>query len=110
MNQNEFIKACKLSDLVEGEGKRLIIEDVDIAVFKVNGKVFALSNVCPHQHTRLIYDGFIENGFVICPLHGWQFNLESGSMPTGSKGLDTFETMIKDDEIYVKVLKNNNSW
>jgi NAD(P)H-dependent nitrite reductase small subunit len=110
MNQKEFIKACKFSELADKEGKRLIIDDIDIAVFKVEDKVYALSNICPHQHTRLIYDGFIENDFVICPLHGWQFNLETGNMPTGSRGLKVFETMIKDGDVYIKLKENKNWW
>ena len=51
---------------------------VEIAVFKIDSKVFALSNICPHQHTALIYDGFVEDGCVVCPAHGWKFNLRTG--------------------------------
>jgi NAD(P)H-dependent nitrite reductase small subunit len=104
-----FIKACKLSELAEGIGKRLIIEDVDIAVFRVKEKIYALSNVCPHQHTHLIYDGFIEDDYIICPLHGWQFNLNTGKMPTGSSGLKSFQTYVEEDDVYIMV-ESKNYW
>ena len=73
-----FTKICKVSELKENQGKRFLINDVDIAVFKVNEEVFVLSNICPHQHTSLIYDGFVEDDCVVCPAHGWMFNLKTG--------------------------------
>ena len=81
-----FTKICTVSELKENQGKRFLINDVDIAVFKVNGEVFVLNNTCPHQHTTIIYDGFIEDGCVVCPAHGWMFNLKTGRQPTGAKG------------------------
>ena len=41
-----------------------------------------MSNICPHQQTRLIYDGFVEDEFVVCPAHGWKFNLGTGKKDT----------------------------
>jgi NAD(P)H-dependent nitrite reductase small subunit len=107
---NGFVKVCKLNELKEKEGKRILIDDVEVALFKVYDKVYALSNICPHQHTTLIYDGFIEDNYVICPLHGWEFNLETGNMLNNSRGLDVFETLIEDGIIYVKVFKKKNNW
>ncbi len=105
-----FTKVCKISELKEGEGRRFIINDVDVAIFKVDGEVYALSNICPHQHTALIYDGFIEDDFVVCPVHGWMFNLKNGSMPTKQKGLDSYPVQITEDVVYVKVNKKELNW
>jgi len=110
MNQNEFVKICRLNDLKEKQGKRLIIDDVEVAVFKVGGKIFALNNVCPHQHTNNIYDGFIEEGHIICPEHGWEFNLETGRIRSGGKGLDSYEVLIEGNDVYVKVYRKKNNW
>ena len=37
-----FTKVCKVSELKENQGKRFLINDVDIAVFKVNEEVFVV--------------------------------------------------------------------
>lgn len=105
-----FQQICSLKDLRENTGKRFILNDTEIAVFLIDKKIFVLNNVCPHQHTALIYDGFIENEFVICPAHGWKFNLKTGKMPTGSNGLDTYESVIVEDNVYVKVEGKRYSW
>ena len=105
-----FQRICSLKDLHENVGKRFIVNDVEIAVFLVKKKVFVLSNICPHQHSALIYDGFIEDEFVVCPAHGWMFNLQSGKTPTGGRGLETYESTIVDDEVYAKVEEKKYSW
>jgi nitrite reductase/ring-hydroxylating ferredoxin subunit len=106
----EFTKICSLKDLIENKGKRFFVEDNEIAVFLVAGEVFALSNHCPHQHTALIYDGFLENDCVVCPAHGWMFNLKTGKTPEGGKGLETYATMIKGTDVYVESRKNEWKW
>jgi len=106
----EFTKVCKSDDLQDKVGKRFFIHDVEVAVFKVDNKIYALSNICPHQHVALIYDGFIEDDKVVCPMHGWEFNLCDGNMAQGRKGLDSYEVKIIDDDVYVKVFKKKLNW
>lgn len=101
---------CKVSDLKEKTGRRFMVDDVEVAVFKVDGKIYALSNICPHQHTSLMYDGFIEDGCVVCPVHGWEFNLETGKMKTGSRGLEIFPVKVTGDEVFLKVYKKELRW
>ena len=105
-----FQKICRVSDLVNNAGKRFIIDDVDMALIKFEDKIYALSNVCPHQHSPLIYDGFLEDGCVVCPAHGWMFDLRTGKTPTGQRGLNSFEVKIENDTIFVKVYQKVLNW
>jgi len=105
-----YKKVCKVSDLYEGRGTRFLINDVDIAIFKINGEVFAVSNTCPHQHTQSIYDGFVEDGCVVCPAHGWMFDLKTGKQPTGARGLDSYPVKIIDDEVFALVKPKELKW
>lgn len=105
-----FRKICSVLDIEENAGKRFIINETEIAVFKSNGNIFALSNICPHQQTALIYDGFIEEGCVVCPAHSWKFDLRTGNKKSGSRGLDSYEVKIVDEIIYVKVVPKKFNW
>ena len=105
-----FTKICKVSELKENQGKRFLINDVDIAVFKVNDGIFVLGNVCPHQHTSVIFDGFVEDDCVVCPAHGWMFNLKTGKQPTGARGLDSYPVRIIDDEVFALVKAKELKW
>lgn len=105
-----YTKVCTVSEIKENQGKRFLINDVDLAVFKVNDEIFVLGNVCPHQHTTIIYDGIIEDGCVVCPAHGWMFNLKTGKQPTGARGLDTFPVKIINDEVFAIVKVKELKW
>lgn len=107
---SEFVKVCKFDELQERIGKRFFVNNVDVAIFKSDGKVYALNNICPHQHASIMYDGFMENGFVICPAHGWEFNLKTGKMHTGGSGIDTYEVKIIDNDVYIKAFENKINW
>lgn len=104
----EFI--CEKSELKESEGVRFLINDVDIALFNIDDEIFAVSNLCPHQHAPFIHEGFVENGCVVCPLHGWTFNLKNGNLHSGSRGLDTFPIKIIDGKVYAKVVAKELNW
>ncbi len=105
-----FTKICSIYDIEENNGKRFIINETEIAVFKVGGNIFALNNICPHQQSALIYDSFIEDGCVVCPAHGWKFDLRTGNKKSGSRGLDSYEVKIVDENIYVKVFPKKFNW
>lgn len=109
-NIDGFVRLCFIDALKEFGGRRFIIDEMEIAVFKIEGKIYALSNICPHQHTTMIYEGFIEHGCVVCPVHGWMFDLQTGNTPAGRKGLDSYETKIVDNVVYVKILKKELTW
>jgi len=111
MNEIEgYTKICRISDLIEKIGKRFLVDDVDIAIFKVNGVVYALSNICPHQKTQLIYDGFVEDGIITCPAHGWQFDLATGKIPGSTAGLTSYKVKVINDDVFVKVTKKDLHW
>jgi nitrite reductase/ring-hydroxylating ferredoxin subunit len=101
---------CKLDELQEFKGRKFIVNDIEIAVFKINSEVLAVSNICPHQQSRLIYDGFVEDEFVVCPAHGWKFNLRTGKKESGSNGLKVYPVEVVDDKVYVKVTPKELRW
>jgi nitrite reductase/ring-hydroxylating ferredoxin subunit len=108
--EDAYFKICKLSELKDKRGKRFLINDVDIAVFKVDEEVVVVSNTCPHQHTTIIYDGFVEEGCVVCPAHGWMFNLKTGKQPTGARGLDVYPVKVVEDEVFALVKPKELKW
>jgi nitrite reductase/ring-hydroxylating ferredoxin subunit len=103
----EFIKICSLSELEENRGKKFRLDsENEIAVFKVKDKIYAVDNICPHNHTPKIYNGFIKDDCVLCPVHFYEFNLNTGDS-SGFQGgnLRIFETKIEDNHLYVKPQK-----
>jgi len=109
--ENEgFTFICSMDELKESIGRKFLANDVEIAVFKINSEIFSVSNVCPHQQTHLIFDGFIEDEFVVCPAHGWKFNLKTGKKDSGSNGLDSYPVKVIDNLVYIKVYPKKLKW
>lgn len=110
MNSKDYKEICRLSDLNEKEGKKVFVGDTEIALFKIDNEVYALSNRCPHQQNAMIYDGFIEEGCVVCPIHGWKFELKTGKTPAGHSGLTPYPVLVENEKVYVKVLQKEWKW
>jgi nitrite reductase (NADH) small subunit len=67
-----------LDQIPVGEGRVFRVAGRDVAVFRCrSGEVHATSAECPHRGGPLA-DGLVGNGSVICPLHGFAFDLRTG--------------------------------
>ena len=59
------------------------IEGRKISIARLGEKVFAFANVCPHA-SGVLTDGWLDpRGNVVCPVHGYRFNIQNGRNTTG---------------------------
>jgi nitrite reductase (NADH) small subunit len=64
-----------------GEARVFRVDGKDVAVFRCrSGEVFATSAECPHRGGPLA-DGLVGGHSVICPMHGFAFDLRTGEAP-----------------------------
>ena len=59
------------------EGRAVNISGVDLALFNLGDRFEAIENACPHRGGPLC-DGIVSGAVVVCPLHGWRFDLATG--------------------------------
>ena len=81
-----------------GEGRLIRAGHIPVAVFRTRaGDVHATQALCPHRAGPLA-DGIIGGGELHCPLHGYKFDLETGT-PIGNdcKALKTYPAQVGDD-------------
>ncbi len=72
-----------------------------IAVFRYQGRVSAVSNVCAHQNGPL-GEGRIIDGCITCPWHGFQYRPEDGCAPPPfTEKLSTFRLRLVDGRVQV---------
>jgi nitrite reductase (NADH) small subunit len=73
-----FTKLTTESELPPAdEAKEFPWGEKTICVANVNGTYSALDNVCPHRGGPL-GQGMIEGGKVVCPWHGWAWDVKTG--------------------------------
>ena len=86
-----------------GEGRAYTFAGQTIAVFRQrDGKLFAIDNICPHRAGPLA-DGIAGAGKVICPLHMWKFDLQTGKCLGEDAQLRTYPVRESNGRIYVSV-------
>jgi sulfoxide reductase heme-binding subunit YedZ len=96
-----FIAACAVGDIPENCAKVISVRGERVAIFKYDGKISALSNVCRHQNGPL-GEGKIIAGCVTCPWHGYQYLPESGaSPPPFTEKVSTFRTKLADGLVWL---------
>lgn len=65
-----WIRAAALEDCPAGSALETVLEDRIVALFNIDGEVYALDGICPH-HGGPIGKGTLQNCVVACPWHGW---------------------------------------
>lgn len=66
----------------EGRVRTAVVDGRTIALSRCGGKLGALDNHCPHQGGPL-GEGAIENGWLRCPWHGYDYDPTTGKPPAG---------------------------
>ncbi len=74
-----------------------------IALYNIDGKYYATSNICTHA-IAILTDGYLEGDTIECPLHGGSFNAKTGEAKEFpcEEPLQTFEVEVKDGEVFIE--------
>ena len=96
-----MVNACHIDEIPENRACVVTISGERVAIFKYDGKVAAVSNVCQHQNGPL-GEGKIIDGCITCPWHGFQYLPETGaSPPPFIERVPTFHVVLKDGRVLV---------
>ena len=102
----EFVDIGSLGEIPEKRAKIVNIAGERVAIFKYDGKVSAVSNVCQHQNGPL-GEGKVVDGCITCPWHGYQYLPENGaSPPPFTEKITTFDVKLQGNRILVKTIPN----
>lgn len=76
-NTPQWTDVAAESDLFEGAAIAVTPAGQDIALYSLDGAVFATDNLCTHGHAKLC-DGFLEGFEIECPFHQGRFDIRTG--------------------------------
>lgn len=95
--ENQWVRITPCENIPLREGRAVNVGGREIAVFNLGDRFLAVSNRCPHRSGPLA-DGVVSGDTVVCPLHAWKFNLETGegvSSASASSCIETFRTRVE---------------
>jgi nitrite reductase (NAD(P)H) len=112
-----WISVCDSKDLPDtesGSSATILVSDTQIALFRLNGKLFASQNMCGHKRAFVLSQGIVStdsenNTYVSCPLHKRNYIIDAESENSGtckndeSQSLAVFDIKELDGKIYVKL-------
>jgi nitrite reductase (NADH) small subunit len=73
-----FMPVARPHEIEVGHGTFVERDGIAFAVFNGGGgRFYACSAICPHEDGPLA-EGWLEGGTVVCPWHGFDFDLATG--------------------------------
>lgn len=99
----KFYPVAKMEDLPPDTCQSIELQNHGIAIFNLDGCVYALDNTCPHAGGPL-GEGSVEGELVECPWHGWKFNIKTGvcqKNPSPTWNVPRYEVQVVDGIIQV---------
>jgi 3-phenylpropionate/trans-cinnamate dioxygenase ferredoxin subunit len=97
-----FVKVARCPEVPAGGKKLAEVDGRPIALFNVDGKYFAIDDVCTHDGGPLA-EGELSGCEIMCPRHGARFDVRTGkalSMPA-TEPVAVHATEIRGDDVYV---------
>ena len=95
-----------VNDLKEGSGTAVSLEDFNVAVFRIDGKFYAMDNECLHRGGPL-GEGQLKGHTVVCPWHGWKYDVATGALELiRTLRVGTYSLEIRGDEVYIGIPEN----
>jgi nitrite reductase/ring-hydroxylating ferredoxin subunit len=96
-----YVEVCGWEEIPENRAKTVLIQGENIAIFRYEGLISAVSNRCRHQNGPL-GEGKIVDGCITCPWHGYQYLPRSGqSPPPFTERVETYDVKLLGSRVYV---------
>jgi len=97
-----FVKVGRVDQFAERRGRAVDFEGSKVAVFRLDGRWYAIQDDCPHMGASLSA-GLVGRGTVECHWHGWRFDLETGRSDSRSGACArVFEVRVEGDDVLVR--------
>ena len=99
----EFSKVATTADIAANTGKIVQVKRKAVALFRASGKYYAMDNSCAHRGGPL-GEGMVRGKTVMCPWHGWEFDMTSGTCPHNPLfKVACYEVKLEGEDIWVAV-------
>lgn len=99
---SDWIDVAAVEDFKPGTCRVVTTDDDLIAVFNLDGRYYAISNICTHDEAELS-EGDLEGEEIVCPLHGARFSVVNGMVlaPPAVENLQTYPVRVRDGWVEV---------
>lgn len=100
----DFVKVATLDEIPLNGAKLVVVEDVRVALFNLDGELYAIADVCTHDGGPLVEGEIINGHQVECPRHGARFDIRTGaalSLPA-FEPTETYAVQVEGQDVYIE--------
>jgi len=98
-----FIHVANISDIPPGTAKVVDVQNVEVALFNLEGTIYAIDNMCQHAGGPL-GEGTIKGDIVVCPWHGYRYHIKTGKyLKNPDMSVACYQVRVEDGKIAVSV-------
>ena len=99
-----WIDIASTDDVPEDDVMGIDINAKSIALYQVDGEIFATDNICTHGNARLC-DGFLEGHEIECPLHQGKFDIRNGKALCAplTEDIQIYPVKIEGGRVFVEI-------
>ncbi len=100
----DFTTVAKTSDIQPGTSKLVEAAGKRVALFNVDGKIYAIDDTCTHRGGPLS-EGELEGDIVTCPWHGARFDVKTGQCegPPAPRGVSSYKVQVEGSDIKIEL-------
>src|SRR5690349_18036164 len=99
----EWFDVCSVEEIPDKDVLMREEGGEDLIVYRDGGQVMCVANYCPHRGWTM-NGAKVRNGIIMCPVHGYEFRLDTGECVTDScYPLYTFPVRIRDARVEVQL-------
>ena len=103
MSKDGFAKSINETELAEGHMRAVRVKGKPILLARVGGQIYAVSNLCPHAGCQL-QGGILTGYIVMCPCHGWKFDVRTGEYRENSIiKLTSYPCKVDGGKLYINI-------
>lgn len=101
MSRRVFIG--RVADLPVGEGRVVDADGTTLALFNVDGGIYALDNACAHRGGPL-GEGDLDGAVIVCPWHAWRWDVKTGANANNpALKMQCFPVSVDGDRVFVEL-------
>lgn len=101
---SEYVKVAAVGEIPVGGSKLVEIDYVRVALFNLEGTIYAIEDVCTHDGGPLVEGEVLEGCQVMCPRHGARFDIRTGealSFPA-FEATNTYNVKVEGDDVLIE--------
>jgi naphthalene 1,2-dioxygenase system ferredoxin subunit len=104
MSITQWFDAAAAGDVPADDVIAVSVQGREIALYGVDGTVFATDNICTHGQARLC-DGFLEGHEIECPLHQGKFDVRTGQplCDPATQEIRTYPVKVESGRVYLAI-------